>query len=215
MHLVLFIYMVNRSLFARKQIVFALVFGTILSFFAAGSASIDLDVGISKAIQATPLPILLPLMHMISLPGNWPYFLGLYGGMLGLLIRLKHIRAALFITLTATVFPLFTLLKWIIASNRPSPNDVTVYLKINDYGFPSGHVFFYTVFFGFILYMIRQTKLHSLAARTLESLCIVLITLIGMSRIYLGVHWFTDVIGGYIFGFIVLTFIIAGYEKHR
>ncbi|WP_345208327.1 phosphatase PAP2 family protein [Chryseobacterium ginsengisoli] len=71
--------------------------------------------------------------------------------------------------------------------------------------FPSGHVLFYTVFFGSLILMaINTTKLNLKIKITLIITCLAMIFLGAVSRVYLGAHWFTDVLGGFILGCILL-----------
>ena len=60
------------------------------------------------------------------------------------------------------------------------------------------------VFYGIICYFIYNSKISLNNKRVIISLLGLLVILIGMSRIYLGVHYFSDVIGGFLWGFVVL-----------
>lgn len=90
---------------------------------------------------------------------------------------------------------------------RQRPGDA-VYLE-NYFSFPSGHATIAVSFYGFLLYyFLRNTKnwQRKLAFLTVGSL---IIFLLGFSRIYLGVHYFSDVLGGYLSGAIWLTLSIG------
>ena len=103
------------------------------------------------------------------------------------------------------VFILSRILKLIIA--RPRPQVLKLVLE-NGYSFPSGHSMISAAFYGLIIYFIwknvKNTKLKYISCILLA----LLILLIGVSRIYLGVHYATDVIGGFIIGFIYLVVFI-------
>lgn len=85
------------------------------------------------------------------------------------------------------------------------------------FSFPSGHSFGAMVFFGFLAYLARReterTELR-LAAIALGGL---LILLIGVSRVYLGVHWLTDVLGGFLAGFawLAASLVLVRTAEHR
>jgi undecaprenyl-diphosphatase len=110
-------------------------------------------------------------------------------------------------------------LKVIVDRPRPpsftfSPNDILLFF--NQYAYPSGHVLFVVVFFGFIAYL-GWNFLVGLTRWILVSACAILIVLIGPSRIYLGEHWVSDVIGSYLIGTFWLIILILLYEMvlHR
>ena len=73
------------------------------------------------------------------------------------------------------------------------------------YSFPSNHAFFATVIYGFLSYVVwKRSEANALRSCVLL-VSIVLIVLVGMSRVYLGVHWLTDVLGAYLAGFAWLA----------
>jgi membrane-associated phospholipid phosphatase len=67
--------------------------------------------------------------------------------------------------------------------------------------YPSGHVFTYVSFFGALYYLRKNIFKKFFLQNTVKIGCIVLIGLVGISRISLGAHWFSDTIGGYLLGF--------------
>ena len=98
----------------------------------------------------------------------------------------------------------------------PRP-DGAVYILNNPgdvYGFPSGHAMFYTVFFGFLIYLfVKLGKISKFLRYPGILVSIVLIAFVGISRVYLGVHYVHDVIGGYSFGLIVLFTLIFFHQN--
>jgi len=69
------------------------------------------------------------------------------------------------------------------------------------YSFPSGHATIAVVFFGLLVYLFVNKK-YSVHGIVVASL---LVILIGLSRLYLRVHWLTDVLGGFVLGGIILA----------
>ena len=76
------------------------------------------------------------------------------------------------------------------------------------YGFPSGHATGSVVFFGVVTFLIWQHWNSTRVKVTTSLLCGTAIVLIGFDRIYLNVHWFSDVIGGYLLGAFWLTLVL-------
>lgn len=75
------------------------------------------------------------------------------------------------------------------------------------FSYPSGHALGSTVLYGFLAYLFATRFPH--LSLLFYFIAIILIGAIGISRLYLGVHWPTDIIGGYGIGFLWLTFCIT------
>jgi undecaprenyl-diphosphatase len=73
---------------------------------------------------------------------------------------------------------------------------------------------FYTVFFGFLLFLAWTRLPRSIWRVLATSLAGLLIVSIGPSRMYLGAHWLSDVIAAYLFGIIILAFGIEFYLRY-
>ena len=102
------------------------------------------------------------------------------------------------------------LVKIIVRRERPD------YLRMvmeKSYSFPSGHAMISVLFFGSIIYLVNKYNLKYKKLITFSLSTFVL--LVGISRIYLGVHYLTDVVGGYLLGFIVLFLIIHLFERKK
>ncbi|WP_226584588.1 phosphatase PAP2 family protein [Halobacillus litoralis] len=78
--------------------------------------------------------------------------------------------------------------------------------------FPSGHTSGAIVFYGFVIYLIAVSRLKSRWKWFINSIVVVLTLLITISRLYLGVHFFTDIVAGFLFGLIWLFICIAALE---
>lgn len=104
-----------------------------------------------------------------------------------------------------------------LAIGRPRPSAVLVHVSAPEqgYGFPSGHAFFVILVLGLTAYFLSlNVKRRSLRILALASLA-VLILLVGTSRVYLGVHWPSDVLGGYLIGGVFLTALIWFHQTRR
>lgn len=97
------------------------------------------------------------------------------------------------------------ILKLIVKRDRPIAINL---IDETGYSFPSGHSMVSMAFYGFLIYLISKSKLPNKAKTVVVLAMIVMITLIGISRIYLGVHYPSDVIAGFMFGLIYLQIFI-------
>ena len=107
------------------------------------------------------------------------------------------------------------LLKYVIGRPRP---DNTLVQVITEYGaesFPSGHVSFFVEFFGF-LFFLSYVLLKGKRARSAAFVILgALISLVGVSRVYMGAHWPSDVAGAYLAGGCWLLLMIEIWQQQH
>lgn len=99
------------------------------------------------------------------------------------------------------------LLKYLFG--RVRPNDPLV-MKVVGFSFPSGHSFSSFIFFGILAFTIANTTIHNLYKWIFGLLFFTLALLVAFSRVYLQVHYASDVIGGFLLAIIwvVVSFVI-------
>ena len=95
---------------------------------------------------------------------------------------------------------------------RERPFDLMI-INEKGYSYPSGHSMVAVSFYGFIIYLIWKMKIKKTYKYILTFVIASLIILIGISRIYLGVHFPSDIIGGYSISLCFLITYIALTEK--
>lgn len=101
------------------------------------------------------------------------------------------------------------MLKSLIA--RPRPDAGLVYVAVDSvsgYSFPSGHMVHFTLLFGFILYFGLLPRVTGVVRILILASTGLILTCIGLSRVLLGVHWPSDVIGGAIWACTFLSVMI-------
>jgi len=173
-----------------------------------------LDREFSAEVQEHQNPLLDALMKAISWFGYIPVAPVMVLSTALLFFIFKYKREALFLILTMISSLVSTVVKLLV--DRPRPSDIYVRIigKNLQASFPSGHVLFYVVFFGFLTLLMYRLKAIRKIIRILVSIvCLFLIFTIPVSRIYLGAHWFTDVLAGFLLGILCLAAIIFFYLK--
>ena len=80
------------------------------------------------------------------------------------------------------------------------------------FSFPSGHATLSTAFFGMLAVLISR-ELRSNLRWIPYTFAFLICLSIGFSRVYLGAHWLTDVIGGYLLGLIIVMFVVLSYRR--
>jgi undecaprenyl-diphosphatase len=152
-------------------------------------------------------------MYMLSWPGFTPQSF-IITGLIILYIYISglHWEAVVAVIAVTLSSGIDLLVKDLIQRPRPLGNQVGVFSILNSYSFPSGHVMYYLCFFGFIWFLAFSLTKPSLKRGFLLVFFGALIALIGISRVYLGQHWTSDVIGSYLLGTLTLVAIIQIYR---
>ena len=176
-----------------------------------------LDVWITDTVQR--LHGLDGLMRAVSWFGYTPQQPIVFGAII-LLIGVLGFRVQAVALLVSAVGAslLNELVKQLVSRPRPGAPAVHVLGHVGGYSFPSGHVMTYLAFFGFLTYLIWIGVRKRALRRALLLPCLVLLILVGPSRIYLGAHWASDVIGAYLLGglwlSLVLRLYVAWLDRH-
>jgi len=182
---------------------------SLLAITAKRLTHLDVDIQISHAIQNISYPAFSLAMNSISWIGDGINFEIIVVLAMALLffvgLKKEAIKTALLAAASATSG---SLIKSFIDRPRPDATLVDVKAILNDKSFPSLHVMLFTAFFGYMFYL-AIFKVKTAWIKTLiATASMILILSIGFSRIYLGAHWASDVLGGYILGAIFLFIAI-------
>lgn len=203
--------------------------GTFLGLVAKAGSLHTLDLSISYLLQSFQYNLLVQFERLISL---FEFLVIFIVPPLFFYLRQKGKKAEAYLVLLAGLsWFAMRLLKAIFNVPCPTANDVSVlysfhnlsdllhnYLANNRYldtklCYPSGHVFDYITLWGGIYYLRKQITDNKTIQKVLAIFSVFLIVLVGQSRIYLGAHWFTDVAGGYLFGFAWLSSPVLIYKQ--
>ena len=119
-------------------------------------------------------------------------------------------REALFATVVlSSGFILGQAFKFIIGKDRPS-DGLNAVLESS---FPSGHTLKALLLIGLVIYLYKDQITIGFKRNLVVILGAILILLVGFSRIYLGVHWFSDILGAYLLGFACFFFGKYVFER--
>lgn len=164
----------------------------------------QIDSAINAKMPLIWSPVLNKLMILITNIGGLLFLLLLSMIALGILAYKKRYGDSLLFLATMALGSLVEVaLKEIIQRARPE----NALISVSGWSFPSGHATRAAIFFSLMIYLFKNDIKNKSMRMIFVTANIVLIFLIGFSRVYLNVHWFTDVIMGLIIGF-VLTFIM-------
>ena len=186
---------------------------TTLTLLVQTTPSFPIDLTVTRALQSIDSPIFAALMSLISWPGFSPqsYIFAIL--VVGVLYAFGFHWEAVVALFAAIIAPLMNVIvKDYIQRPRPTVDLVHVLRILDSYSFPSGHVMYYVCFFGF-LWFLAYTLLKRSWLRTLVLVLLgIPIALVGASRIYLGQHWASDVLGAYLLGSLCLVVTIGFYR---
>lgn len=191
-------------------ILFAII--SILAFFYS---YFSFDIAISQSVQDINSQIFSKLMWFVSGIGNQPFMIILVG-LISTALFFRGLRQeAVFASLSAAGSALLgSIIKLIVDRPRPEAGLVHVSVWLSDKSYPSNHVLVFTVFFGFLLYLLIKKSRKNYIVNLLILVLFLLISSIGISRIYLGAHWPSDVLGGYLLGLVWLAGTIKLYHHY-
>src|SRR5216683_2408304 len=134
-------------------------------------------------------------------------------GITGIFWALRFRLEAIFVLLASSSNILNWIVKRLIKRPRPTSELVTVARVINEPSFPSGHVMHYVNFFGLLNYLLATNWRSCRLRNILLTISTAFIVLVGPSRVYLGAHWPSDVMAGYIYGGLWFGGIMALYLR--
>jgi undecaprenyl-diphosphatase len=169
-----------------------------------------LDKWVVSSIGEIRLPILDVLMKSINWLGSVYVFTLLLIALIIILIRRKkRSNAILILTGVAGGWLIVELLKLFFIRLRPIGGLITT----TGYSFPSGHATIATALFLLLVYLHSNQSRKRIESFVVICGAVLAILLVGFSRLYLGVHWLSDIIAGYAIGIIWVAVLIVIMNK--
>jgi undecaprenyl-diphosphatase len=186
-----------------------IAFAVVLS---APLAALDADVGTRLHVRLTPL--VSNAMVAVSFFGA-PTTLTVVvvAGSLLLLLRRRYVEAATLSTIVLGGNFLNFCLKHLIQRGRPVFDDPI--FSLPTYSFPSGHAMASTVFYGLLAFYASVNARQRYAVYVAIAAAVLMIALVSFSRIYLGLHYLSDVMGGIAEGVAWLALCFAALNYIR
>jgi membrane-associated phospholipid phosphatase len=205
---------VARARWAQVVFIAVLSLFAVLAVLAHSHAYFDWDLSVNRMIRSITLPGFSTLMVAISWLGSGivPTILVVGAGvaLMAAGFRLEGIICLIGVPLAAGIN---SLMKLLIARPRPDASIIEVMKHYDHHSFPSGHVVFFVVYFGFLFFLSYVLLRRGPLRNALFAVLGLLIALIGVSRIYMGAHWPSDTIGAYLIGGLWLMLMIEIYRR--
>jgi len=195
----------------NKNIIFAItlvLLFIILSFLINSHITTNFEINFYKEITEHMSNILTLIMKIISYMGNTLIVI-LICIILILIpkIRWKYGLVTAIGVIISTMFN--NLLKVIFLRERPN---VLQLINENSYSFPSGHSMINMTMYSLLAILLFKNIKNKKFKYLIPSLVMLIPIIIGVSRVYLGVHYITDVIGGWIFGLLITVIVYQIYK---
>lgn len=174
------------------------------------------DAAITLRLQKQDHPFFDRLMRVVSWPGFPPQSRLLPPGIAAALwfrgLRLE----AIFQLAAWGTGGISTIFKRIMQRPRPSSLETDIRVAVANIGgssFPSGHVIIYMGVYGFLAFLANTWIRAGVIRKTAVGILASMLSLVGLSRVYLGHHWFTDVVASYLLGSTYLIALASLYRR--
>jgi membrane-associated phospholipid phosphatase len=202
-----------RAWVFQGYLVGAVVVFIILAVLAKTVAYFTFDVTITQALQTFHPGWFDSLMYTLSWIGFSPqaWMISVVVILFLLVSGLKWETVVTTVSLIGSSL-LVVGIKILVDRPRPTAELVNVITQLKTYSFPSGHVVYFTTFVGFMLFLVYTLLKKSWWRMALLVILGGMVALIGLSRIYEGQHWASDVLAAYLLGSVWLSLSILIYR---
>ena len=170
--------------------------------------SIVIDNTLREFVHSYAADWLTALMQATSFLGSTLFLMAATLTLIGVfLVRRQHRSAIILAVVMAGAVVLNYVLK--VSFQRPRPLPYFDTPLPASFSFPSGHSLFSACFFGITAWLIASQMRYSSAKAGVWAAAIVLILLVGLSRVYLGVHYPTDIAAGFLAALVWVSTVIT------
>ena len=166
------------------------------------------DTFVYELVISTRCDFLDKFFKFITDLGDTFFIVGL---VVGVVLVLRNTVGYLYATLAVDTVITNFIFKQLIRRDRP---DVLKLIKQGGFSFPSGHSMISMSMYGMLIYLCYKKIKNKYIKWIICSLLGILILSIGLSRVYLGVHYISDVLGGFILSFIMVVLYTELINKY-
>lgn len=196
-----------RDFYGIISSIFLLLFA-LFGYLAQHSFVFPGDVAVSLWLQSINFPGFYPLMLGVSYVHSlFPATTMVALGSAGLWFWGKKLEVIFIVSLTSLANLLVSLFKLVVSRPRPG-GEIQVLAESTGFSFPSGHIVYATVFYGFLFYLAPKLIRQPAIVGIVRVVLVLLILLTATSRIYLGAHWLSDVLGSFWLSGLLLSITI-------
>ncbi len=181
-----------------------------LAWLVSSHGILAFDTVISQWVYGHRNPALNGVMIAVTYLGNWQTVVTV-GADLLVLPQTRRRYGLPYACFAAASTVLYKIMKTVFA--RPRPEVAVRLIEESGWSFPSGHSMNCIVCYGILIYLLRRHCQDRRLVNALTILLSLLILSIGCSRVYVGVHYPTDILGGWSLGLAFLLAATLIYEK--
>ena len=193
------------------SLIFLLLFLGIIQDFVFKDSLVSADLRIIYLFRTIASANLNHFFAFFTVLGNWQTIILLFAALAIFQLISKNYRSIIYLGVSIGAGSVFSYITKFIF-HRPRPPLVSLIEQPVSYGLPSGHALLAVCFYGFIAYLLIKYFKKIYAKTLIAFFSLVLIILIGLSRVYLGVHYLSDVLAGWYLGFFTLILAITFFE---
>jgi undecaprenyl-diphosphatase len=185
-----------------------------MALLVSANSIVKFDSQVISLVQGMEAPFLTKVMKFFTLIGSTKVVVFLFLFFLIIFYTVfRHRSELILFTAVVVCTPLLNLaLKYFFHRTRP---DLHRLIEIGGYSFPSGHAMSAFAFYGILSFLLWRHIPTRWGRTILILISIFMIAMIGTSRIYLGVHYPSDVIAGYFASGCWLAFAIWYFQRYR
>ena len=187
----------------------------LLAVFASFYDRFPSDERIAHTLQDVDLPLFAGFVDFVNILGDQWAYVGLTLGAAIAFAVTRRGTEAVFVLSTVGLRFLNTVVKDWVERPRPSDDLVDVRDAASGFSFPSGHTVGTAALFAVLFFLIPKAVPWRPLRWTLQAACLLAVVSAGPARVYVGVHWPSDVFASYLLVLLLLAPVLAAYLALR
>ncbi len=191
-----------------------LIAGAALALLARFYEPFPGDVSVILWVRSWQHPLATAAMETVSVIGKSWLLIGLAVVAVAILLVGQRRREALVAAGALVFLVLAPIFKRLVDRPRPPADLVGIDDALGGLGFPSGHAYQSLILFGLLVFLATVLIGRKWLRWSVQAFLVFLILAIGISRVYLGAHWPSDVLGAYLIAGSCLALLVRGYQSN-